>query len=358
MLLLLNKRRLGIWWTTALRYSVTRLQPSTLPMMTTTTHNRNHHPGILMILSPAKTLDLTPLEEEEIVMVKNVEITQPDCHVEQTQHIAHCMKQRTPSELAKLLGLSTHLAQTAAGYWKAYDDDHDHDEEKYQSPLASPPNNPHAKPCIFTFSGAAYQGLDIHTCCDNNSAVLSYMQTSLRIIDPLYGLLRPLDLIQPYRLEMATKHVLLDDGGGKNLKLADYWKPVVTQRLSNDLHQFSASILLNLASDEYSAAVDPSRLPPTTKYIKVVFREPNGKVVAVHAKRARGLMVRYLSRMQATTAEQIHSFALEGYAFQPQDSDETTFVFQRQSPPATVASKRSTATTTRTKPAAKRTRKS
>lgn len=269
-----------------------------------------------MILSPAKTLDLTPIEA--------VDVSQPDCNPEHTKTIAHCMKQRTPAELAKLLSLSSNLAQTAAQYWKEYDE---------QTP------NQQAKPCIYAFSGAAYQGLNIQDC---DSAALSYMQMCLRIIDPLYGVLRPMDLIQPYRLEMAAKGVLRND---PKLKLADYWKPAVTQRLSQDLQQFSEPILLNLASDEYAAAVDASQLD----CIKVIFQE-NGKVVAVHAKRARGLMVRYLSSIQATTLEQVQSFALEGYEYQSHLSDETTLVFNRQK----QTPKR---TQTSTKQAAKRTRK-
>ncbi len=293
-----------------------------------------------MILSPAKTLDLSPFDGDSSIM-KDLEVTQPNCHDKQTRYIAQCMKQRSATELAKLLSLSTTLAQTAASYWETYDDE-------------TSSNNPQAKPCIFAFSGAAYQGLDIATC---NNAALSYMQRCLRILDPLYGVLRPLDLIQPYRLEMATKNAILDDKK-KGVKLSDYWKPAVTRLLSDDLNQFTqTSILLNLASDEYSIAIDSSSLPDQTKYIKVVFHESNGKVVAVHAKRARGLMVRYLAFVQATTAEDIQQFDLEGYVFQPNASDETTLVFQRQSTPVTASSKRTTATATK-KPAAKRTRKS
>ncbi|GAX27276.1 uncharacterized protein FisN_13Lh156 [Fistulifera solaris] len=297
----------------------------------------NYQSGIVMILSPAKTLDLSPFDSDSTIM-KDLEVTRPNCHDEQTRCIAQYMKQRSTNELAKLLSLSTTLAQTAASYWKAYDDE-------------TSSNNPQAKPCIFAFSGAAYQGLDISTC---DNAALSYMQSCLRILDPLYGVLRPLDLIQPYRLEMATKNVILD-AKKKSVKLSDYWKPAVTRRLSDELSQ-SSIILLNLASDEYSIAVDSSNLPEQTKYIKVVFHESNGKVVAVHAKRARGLMVRYLASVQATTVEEIQKFDLEGYAFQSNASDEITFVFQRQSTPVTASSKRTTATATK-KPVAKRTRK-
>ncbi|GAX27744.1 uncharacterized protein FisN_13Hh156 [Fistulifera solaris] len=305
-------------------------------MPITTNHRQS---GIVMILSPAKTLDLSPFDGESTIM-KNVGVTQPDCHHEQTRYIAQCMKQRSATELAKLLSLSTTLAQTAASYWKAYDEE-------------APSNNPQAKPCIFAFSGAAYQGLDISTC---DNAALSYMQSCLRILDPLYGVLRPLDRIQPYRLEMATKNAIFVDKK-RRIKLSDYWKPAVTRRLSDDLKQVSpSSILLNLASDEYSVAVDSTNLPAQTKCIKVVFHEPNGKVVAVHAKRARGLMVRYLASVQATTTDDIQKFDLEGYAFQPNASDETTFVFQRQSTPVTASSKRTAATATK-EPAAKRTRK-
>jgi len=141
------------------------------------------------------------------------------------------------------------------------------------------------------------------------------MQNNLRIIDPLYGILRPLDRMQPYRLEMATRNVF---GKDDTTKLNDLWKESVTQQLARELAlrpRSDQQILLNLASDEYAAAVDATMLQeaaPNSKYVKVVFRD-QGRVVAVHAKRARGLMVRFVAETQAKTLEDVQDFDAEGY---------------------------------------------
>jgi uncharacterized protein len=313
-------------------------------------------PGMIkMILSPAKTLDLSPWpksknedsdDDDDETQYKNHGLlightTRPDCSIEKTRSIANAMKKyKTPSELAKLLGISANLATTAWQFWN-----------DFQLPPCVVGEN--EKPCIYAFSGAAYQGLDIATC--TNHAIL-YLQDHLRIIDPVYGTLRPLDQIQPYRLEMATKGLRLihDNDGATNrgtgtIKLVDYWKASVTARLKEELvHQAAASgsvandsneehpasgagdvLLLNLASDEYSAAVSAKDLPETVRYIKVIFLE-QGRVVAVHAKRARGLMVRYLAERQATTLGQVKAFSVEGYALVEQHDDGNTLIFDRE----------------------------
>lgn len=158
---------------------------------------------------------------------------------------------------------------------------------------------------------------------------MQYLQDNLRIVDPLYGVLRPLDLMQPYRLEMATRKAL----PGETIKLADFWKESVTARLKKDLEAHGGTtacpILLNLASDEYSAAVDPNALPDSAAYVKVVFWE-GGRTIAVHAKRARGLMARYLAENDTNDLEGVRAFAEEGYGFVDSESDETKIVFDRQ----------------------------
>ena len=260
--------------------------------------------GIMMILSPAKTLDLSPMSK---ILSGQLEPTEPDCDRDCTGQVVKAMKKRNGGDLKKLLKLSAKLAETAAGYWADFALDRNGDAT--------------LKPCIYAFSGAAYQGLQIHKCEEKSVA---YMQDFLRIVDPVYGLLRPLDRIQPYRLEMATRGVLDD----KKIKLADFWSDSVTKRLSKELENCSDPVLLNLASDEYSAAVDSSCLPENARFIKVVFWE-NGRVVSVHAKRARGLMVRYIAESQACSVDKVKEFSEEGYSFQDAKSDETTFVFDR-----------------------------
>jgi len=182
------------------------------------------------------------------------------------------------------------------------------------------------KPAIYTFSGAAYQGLDISTC---SKEAVKYMQTNLRIIDPLYGILCPLDTIQPYRLEMVTKNVLSKKEMGEAKNLASWWKEKVCISLSNDLTQNNGSVLLNLASDEYSAAVDASLLPPNVHCVKIVFLQ-EGRVISVHAKRARGLMVRYLSENGISNLDGVKGFHLEGYAWVESKSGDDILVFDRR----------------------------
>jgi cytoplasmic iron level regulating protein YaaA (DUF328/UPF0246 family) len=181
------------------------------------------------------------------------------------------------------------------------------------------------KPAIFSFDGPAYKGIGPSTCDPNT---LQYMQANLRIIDPLFGVLKPLDQIQPYRLEMATKAIVTElDTEVKTL--ADWWKDSITSNILADMKESQCEVLVNLASDEYASAVDTEQLiKHDLKFIKVAFQQ-EGKVVAVHAKRARGLMVRYISENQVTHVHDIQNFDLEGYKYCKEKSDENTIVFDR-----------------------------
>lgn len=311
---------------------------------------------ILMILSPAKTLNLEPLPESQL---DSLTLTQPHyCQVpEKSQQIADLMKQQTPAQLAKLLSLSNNLASKAHGYWENFQI-HQHDDDKASSTttINQQNNNPpktcaSSKPCAWAFHGPAYQGLAMESASIES---ISYLQQHLRIVDPLYGLLRPLDVIQPYRLEMATSLALK---GGSSTKLSTFWKSYVTQQLLQEFtsHQssptnnnFTPPILLNIASDEYSSAVDPaSLLSSGVRFIKVVFQH-GGRVVAVHAKRARGLFARYMADRQCTTIADIQGFDAEGYRFQSDQSNEATLVFNRP-PNWKQASKVNTKRSTNTK---------
>jgi len=303
--------------------------------------------GIMMILSPAKTLDLTPFVEPSSDSSDSTfpPLTTPQCDTSKTKAVSTAMKHRSKKDLEKLLGISSNLAATSHGYWTDYD---------------TPGNS--TKPAIYSFSGAAYQGLDISTC---SIAAVRYMQCNLRIVDPLYGALRPLDAMQPYRLEMATKKVLKDETTNEEVKdLAGWWKPSVTSSLCDDLEKRTERILINVASDEYSAAVDAHSLPEGTQYIKIVFRQ-EGRVIAVHAKKARGMMVRYLAENDVRDVEGIRQFDVEGYTFREGESSEDTIVFDRPKPPAAAkktsaaaaASKKKKKTTTKGKDAPPKKRK-
>jgi uncharacterized protein len=179
------------------------------------------------------------------------------------------------------------------------------------------------KPCIFSFSGPAYIGLKIDDCTDD---ALTYMQENLRILDPVYGVLRPLDVMQPYRLEMTTKLCLTNE---RLIPLTKSWRNPISNHLSKDLSVRKTKLLLNLASDEYSAIVDLKELPIDTQYKKVLFLEA-GRVVSVHSKRARGLMVRYIASNACTTLDDVTHFQEEGYKHLESKSDDNSIVFGRE----------------------------
>ncbi len=271
--------------------------------------------GILMILSPAKTLDLSPFEPPSSDAFPA--LSMPDCDATKTKLVAEAMKARSKKELEKLLSISANLAATSHQYWSDFD--------------PSGADEDSTKPAIYSFSGAAYKGLDIATM--DSVEALQYMQNNLRIVDPLYGALRPLDMMQPYRLEMATKNALDKKTMDGAKDLANWWKESVTSSISQELETRKDKILLNVASDEYSAAVDATGLPEGTKFIKAVFQQ-EGRVIAVHAKRARGLMVRYLSENGVKDVDGILGFDAEGWRYVKSKSTDDSIVFDRPKPAA------------------------
>lgn len=270
--------------------------------------------GIYMIISPAKTFDLTTTTWKDN---NHIKYGTDYCNYEKTNKIVSCMKQRNENEIIKLLGLSKSLGKISKDYWNDFHIIDDNEKEGHHNNM---------KPCIYTFSGPAYQGININSCTDVS---IQYIQQYLRILDPVYGILKPLYMIQPYRLEMATKNVFNNDE--KDIKLHHYWSNDVTQSLSNDLLSISSlaenddnnnngscSILLNLASEELAMTIDIKQLPKQCYYVKVIFMVDN-KVISVHAKRARGLMVRYIADNQCQSLNDIKLFTIEGYQFVKQE---------------------------------------
>ena len=303
------------------RSCIVPLTPSSVAMSssrkkrsTQASNKANHKNGILMILSPAKTLDVTPYDG-------SLATTTPQCSPAQTREIAQIMKNR--KDLVSLLGVSTNVGKTAQGYWNNFQLNNDDETKK----------NEQTKPAIYAFTGVAYKGLQIQECSDES---VMYLQENLRIIDPLYGALRPMDEIQPYRLEMATKGVFAKD---KKVKLQDYWKEAITASLAQDLKDRQHKIVLNIASDEYSSAVNPAGLPTGTQFIKIAFLD-GGRVVAVHAKRARGLMAKFVAESQCQTVDDVKEFDSEGYAFSEAQSQDDCLVFERSKQNATSTAKR------------------
>lgn len=318
-------------------------------------------PGIMMILSPAKTLDLEPLDDA--VASRAPAVTEPSCDARLTKRITAAMETRSAGDLARLLGLSAKLSATAKEYWSDF------------SGTTEAPRAFDAKPAAFSFSGPAYQGLrlaDFLSADDDDdvdgAAALTYLQSNLRILDPLYGVLRPMDAIRPYRLEMGCKGVLDDDNdkGSKRRPLSAIWRPSATRFLKNELETNDGGtlprVLLNLASDEYAAAVDGDAFESSrVRYVKVVFRE-EGRVVSVHAKRARGSMARFLAKRAVTDLDGVKEFNVEGYGLVEDESsgDDNVLVFDRkkQTPAKKKGtSKKKAAEGTDTKPTAKRSRR-
>jgi len=264
--------------------------------------------GLLMILSPAKTMDLSPIGMP-------VSTTRPDCNAAQTAAVASAVKAagKEKGGFAKVLGISANLASLASKYWDDFVED-----------PSAPSIAPSAKPALFLFDGPAFRSINASSLSEE---ALMYLQSNLRIIDAVHGALRPLDMVQPYRLEMATKNI--NDTIGKSL--AKYWSPSVSKSISADLSGRNTMVVLNLASDEYAAAVDQSMLPGGTRFVKITFQQ-DGKVVAVHAKAARGLMARYIAKQKLEDVEGVRDFNLEGYTFVKGRSSSEEFVFDRKKP--------------------------
>lgn len=196
--------------------------------------------------------------------------------------------------------------------------------ERYQS-FSLPFTTKNARQALFAFKGDVYRGMDV----DQYSAQdLDFAQGHLRILSGLYGCLRPLDLIQPYRLEMKTK---LANSRGDNLY--QFWGERITEMLNEDLQQQQEPVLVNLASNEYFKAVKPKLL--AGRLLNVNFKEEkNGKarVIAVFAKRARGLMTDFILRNRLQLVEDIKDFQVTGYQYAPGLSDERQWTFLRPQP--------------------------
>ena len=254
---------------------------------------------MLITLSPAKTLDYTsPLPTQRY--------TQPELLDYSRQLIKHC-KQLTPADIASLMGISDKLADLNAARFQEW------------HPAFSPDN---ARQALLAFKGDVYTGLAAE---DFNEADFDFAQQHLRILSGLYGALRPLDLMQPYRLEMGIR--LKNDAGNDLYK---FWGDTITETLNQALKAQNDDILINLASDEYFKSVKPAKL--NARLIKPVFLdEKNGKfkVISFYAKKARGLMSRFIIQNRLTTPEQLKDFDSEGYSFDAADSSADELIFKR-----------------------------
>ncbi|WP_436513530.1 peroxide stress protein YaaA [Clostridium thermobutyricum] len=252
---------------------------------------------MLAILSPAKKL----LDRE---FNKSLKCTRTRFDNESIK-INNRLKEFNPDELCSLMKISEKLRDDVFSYIHKF----------------STVNRENLFPCIFYFNGEAFRGLEIESYSEED---LYYANSHLRVLSGLYGVLRPLDLISKYRLEMGTKLNIEDK---KNLY--EFWGDKIKNTILEDLEKTETNILVNLASEEYSKSVKLNELKGV-QVITPVFKEyKNGKykVVTVHAKRCRGLMATYIMKNKIKTKDELKSFDLEGYIFREDMSNEKEFVY-------------------------------
>jgi len=250
-----------------------------------------------LVISPAKSLDLS----RKLPTIN----TTDSQFLKESERLNRLLKKKSARSLSKLMKISTALGQL--NYERNQD---------WQIPFTTI----NARPAIYTFSGEVYRGLDAYTISDDK---LERLQNTVRIISGLYGLLKPMDLMQAYRLEMGTKFPV-----GKHKNLYEFWRQKVTQALNEELED--GELFLNLASAEYFKAIDVKALkvPVITANFKD-FKNGEYKMIMTFAKQARGYMSRYVIDTDAKTIEDIQGFNYEGYGFNETMSTDTELVFVR-----------------------------
>lgn len=259
---------------------------------------------MIIVLSPAKKLDFeTPLTFAEH--------TQPD-FLDQSEKLIERLRELSPLELSGLMGISDQLSVLNVARYA-----------EWRRPFT--PEN--ARPAVLAFNGDVYEGLGAASLLPE---ALRFAQQHLRILSGLHGVLRPLDLMQPYRLEMGTR---LSTSRGKDLYA--FWGERIVDSLNQAIDEIKAPALVNLASEEYFKSVQAERL--AVPVIQPVFEDWSGdqrsgkfKVVSFYAKRARGMMARFALSNGLSKAEDLKEFAENGYAFSAKASSEVRWVFRRQ----------------------------
>ncbi|MDD3937358.1 peroxide stress protein YaaA [Rhodoferax sp.] len=255
---------------------------------------------MLFLLSPAKSLDFAP-------PASDVPHSQP-LFVSQARELIGLLRQKSPQEIASLMSLSDSLAGLNVARYQAW------------RPKFSAEN---AKQAVLAFNGDVYDGLDAKTLSADE---LAWAQDHLCILSGLYGVLRPLDYMQPYRLEMGTR---LPNPGGKDLY--QFWGTQISDYLNTRLQRDKTPVVINLASQEYFKAVNTKTLK--ARVIDCVFedfKDGKYKIISFYAKRARGLMARFAATQRLSLPEQLKGFDLDGYAFDSGVSRPERLVFRRR----------------------------
>ena len=258
------------------------------------------------LLSPAKSLN----EKDAVPVNLGNYYSQPEL-IEHSQVLMKNLKAKEPIDLQELMSISDDLAQLNAKR-----------NQDWAWSENEPFTNNNAKPAGYLFDGDVYSGLDMYHM-DKETAI--YVNEHLGILSGLYGVLKPLDLIQPYRLEMGTK---LKNERGDNLY--EFWGEAVTDAINARMADSDDKVLVNLASNEYFKVIKKKAL--NAEIITPRFEdEKNGqyKVISFYAKKARGLMVKYAADNKLTNAEQLKQFDLAGYYYVDELSDDKTWTFRR-----------------------------
>lgn len=259
---------------------------------------------MLTVISPAKTLDFeTPPSTRRK--------TQPE-FLERSAALVEDARRLSPDDIRGLMGISENLAQL--------------NHQRFMN-WETPFNLDNAKQSLLAFKGDVYTGLEAETL---NADGLNFAQKHLRILSGLYGLLRPLDLIQPYRLEMGLKFA---NRGGDNLY--QFWGDELTKTLNKQLKKSGSPVLVNLASNEYFKALHPKTLD--ADMVTPVFKDRKGdkyKIISFFAKKARGQMARFIIDNELNEPEGLKKFKVDGYRYNKGESTAREWVFTRDVPPA------------------------
>ncbi len=249
---------------------------------------------MLAIISPSKTQDFSEC---------NIDIFSQTRQLESSNELIGILKSKSKSQISKLMSLSEKLSEL--------------NFDRFQN-FKLPFTLENAKQAILAFKGDVYNGINAP---DLSSEDLEFAQSKVRMLSGLYGVVRPLDLIQPYRLEMGTK---LSNAKGPNLY--EYWGA----EISNVLNEDEPDLIINLASNEYFKAIDKNAL--NANILDIVFKEKKGetyKIIGIYAKRARGLMVNYIIRNRLENPEALKNFSDEGYRFDKDLSSDSSWVYLR-----------------------------
>lgn len=250
-----------------------------------------------LVISPAKSLDF--------IRSLPTESNSKACFLKEAESLNNILREKSPQDLSELMSISPSLGEL--NYQR---------NNSWQLPF----NSSNSRQAIYAFNGDVYRGIDAYSIAENK---IDLLQDTVRIISGLYGLLKPLDLIQPYRLEMGTKMPI-----GSNKNLYEFWRKKLTESISQELKD--GEIFLNLASNEYIKAIDTKVLktPMITANFKQL-KDGNYKTIAIFSKRARGLMTRYIIDNNIDSINGIKGFNSDGYLYTESLSSSNELIFTK-----------------------------